>query len=36
MPVSTHLFALFLATTALVMIAPGPDMLFVLRLAVER
>jgi threonine/homoserine/homoserine lactone efflux protein len=30
MPVNTHLFALFLATTALVMIAPGPDMLFVL------
>jgi threonine/homoserine/homoserine lactone efflux protein len=30
MPLNTHLFALFLATTALVMIAPGPDMLFVL------
>jgi threonine/homoserine/homoserine lactone efflux protein len=30
MPVNTHLFALFLATIALVMIAPGPDMLFVL------
>jgi threonine/homoserine/homoserine lactone efflux protein len=30
MPVNTHLFALFLATTALVMIARGPDMLFVL------
>ncbi len=30
MPVNTHLFALLLAPTALVMIAPGPDMLFVL------
>jgi threonine/homoserine/homoserine lactone efflux protein len=30
MPLNAHLFALFLATTALVMIAPGPDMLFVL------
>lgn len=30
MPLNAHLFAVFLATTALVMIATGPDMLFVL------
>ncbi|GAA2114307.1 LysE family translocator [Kitasatospora saccharophila] len=30
MPVDPHLFALFLATTFVAMISPGPDMLFVL------
>lgn len=30
MPIDPHLFALFLVTTVVAMVAPGPDMLFVL------
>jgi threonine/homoserine/homoserine lactone efflux protein len=30
MPIDSHLLALFVATTAVAMLAPGPDMLFVL------